>query len=309
MVIITGINGFVGKHLARELSSRDSEIIGIGSFEDRPRPEIENVVTKYYKCDITDPKKVADLDLGQVEAVINLAGLANTGDSFKNPELYMKVNVDVVAVLGAEILRQSPRARMLAISSGTIYDSNQSTPLFEDSSTVMDGSPYALSKIAMEEEAKKLKEKGLDCVVVRPFNHIGPGQALGFLVPDLVDKLQKMDRKNSQISVGNIKTIRDYTDVRDIARAYADLATAGNLDHNLYNVCSGVGYSGEDILKAICKVLDINYDVLVINEDTSLIRPSDPKKVIGDHSRLTSDTGWNPQIALDKTIADIIATL
>ena len=221
----------------------------------------------------------------------------------------MDVNVAVLSVLGNELLKQNPTARMIAVSTGALYDPNQVMPLSETSKTIETGSPYALSKLAMEKQANRLRNDGLDCIIVRPFNHIGPGQGLGFLIPDLVNKLRQADKVNSSITVGNLKTIRDYTDVRDIARAYADLATAENLDHNLYNVCGGIGYSGEDILKAICKALDINYGTLSINVDPSLIRPSDPGKIIGDHSKLTNDTGWNPQISLSKTITDIIMSL
>ena len=309
MILVTGVNGFVGKHLARELHGRGLDVFGVGNNEPGAHPEIVSILEKYVQCDITKADEVSRLDLNYVSCVINLAGLANVGASFDNPDLYMDVNVKVLYVLGEELYKQNPGARMIAVSTGALYDPNQEMPLNESSKVIETGSPYALSKLAMEKIAEELRQKGQDCTVVRPFNHIGPGQGLGFLVPDLIEKLRQADKNNPKITAGNIKTVRDYTDVRDIARAYADLAAAEKLNHGLYNVCSGNGKSGEEILQSICKNLDIDFGKLQIDIDQSLIRPTDPARIVGDHTRLTEDTSWNSTIALDKTINDIITSL
>lgn len=306
-ILVTGVNGFVGKHLAREIHNQGHEIIGIGSRENTPDEEITGLLESYHRCDVTDKKMVSELPLDKVGAVINLAGLANVGASFDQPELYMRVNTQVLSVLGGALLRANPNARMIAVSTGALYDPSQTMPLKEDSAVITEGSPYALSKLAMEQSAQELREKGQDCVVVRPFNHIGPGQGPGFLIPDMISKLQKYKQDGTPVSAGNLKTIRDYSDVRDIARAYAHLATTENLEHYLYNVCSGIGRSGGEIVQTICKELDIDYDKLEIEVDQSLIRPTDPPKIIGDHSRLSEDTGWQPTYNLKDTVQSIIA--
>lgn len=306
MILVTGINGFVGKHLARELAGRGVDVIGIGQREPSANPDISGILKGYSQCDITNREQVTDLPLQDIDCIINLAGLANVGASFDNPDLYMKVNVEVLSVLGEALLTANPSARMIAVSTGALYDPRQPMPLSEDSKVITDGSPYAMSKLAMEETARSLRESGQDCIVVRPFNHIGPGQGLGFLIPDLADKLKNTDPKNPRITAGNLKTIRDYTDVRDIARAYADLATTKNLKHELYNVCSGSGLSGEDIVRTLCENLSIDFDSLQIDTDPSLIRPSDPEKIVGDNSRLRADTDWKPAIALSQTVSDLL---
>ena len=308
-IMVTGVNGFVGKHLARELYSRNLDVVGIGNENPVADESISHLLSAYFQFDINDPDGVSKLDLTQVDCVINLAGLAAVGPSFDNPELYMCVNVGVLSVLGKELLRQNPSARIIAVSSGALYDPSQEMPLNESSKIIESGSPYAHSKLAMENYAKELCTRELDCVVVRPFNHIGPGQGLGFLIPDLVDKLKKTDKNNLKITVGNIKTVRDYTDVRDIAKAYANLATAKDLNHNLYNVCSGTGLSGEDIIKSLCIALNINFEKLQLEVDSSLIRPTDPLKIVGNSSLLQSDTGWKPEISIDKTVKDIVDNL
>lgn len=309
MILVTGINGFVGKHLARELAGRGVDVIGVGQREPTASPDISDVLKGYFQCDVTDKDQVVALPLQDIDCVINLAGLANVGASFDNPDLYMKINVEVLSVLGEELFSANPSARMIAVSTGALYDPRQPMPLSEDSKVITDGSPYALSKLAMEETARSLRESGQDCIVVRPFNHIGPGQGLGFLIPDLAEKLKNADPKNPRITAGNLKTIRDYTDVRDIARAYADLATADSLSHELYNVCSGTGLSGEDIVKELCDAFSMDFEKFVIDVDQSLIRPSDPTKIIGDNSRLKTDAGWRPSIPLSTTVKDIVRSL
>lgn len=309
MILVTGVNGFVGKHLTRELVQHGHQVVGIGNREPQAHPEIADILTAYYRCDITVPDEVANLELANISAVINLAGLANVGASFDNPDLYMSVNVKVLSVLGEAFLRANLNGRMVAISSGALYDPNQPMPLSEHSKTVSSGSPYALSKLAMEDAAQDLRNKGLDCIVARPFNHIGPGQGLGFLIPDLANKLKNTDPTNPTISAGNLKTIRDYSDVRDIVSAYAMLATAEKLESNLFNVCSGNGKSGEDIVKALCASLNIDFGNLTIEVDQSLIRPTDPAKIVGDSSRLQAETGWRSKIKLEQTVQDIVNSL
>lgn len=308
-ILVTGINGFVGKHLARELRSRNLDVIGVGHRERTPDPSIAALLNEYYQCDVANEEQVKNLPLESVDCIINLAGLANIGASFDNPELYMNVNVRVLSALGKALYRRNPSARMIAVSTGALYDPAQPMPLNEESKTIHKGSPYALSKIAMEQAAKELHEEGQDCIIVRPFNHIGPGQGLGFLIPDLANKLRQTSSSNPTLRAGNLKTIRDYTDVRDIAKAYADLAIASKPDSTLYNVCSGTGHSGEDIVRALCESLNIDFGNLAIETDQSLIRPSDPQKIVGDSSRLQSETGWNPSIMLEETVNDIVKTL
>lgn len=305
MILITGINGFVGKHLAREVYSRGLQVYGIGNNEDKVSEEITDIVVKYSKCDIANPESVKSLNLTEVSGIINLAGLANVGVSFSQPELFMKVNVDVLRVLAEEYFKQNPKGRMLAVSSGSIYDPFQSMPLKEDSDLLAEASPYALSKIAMEKEATKIRENGFDCVVARPFNHIGPGQGLGFLVPDMINKLRNIDKGKPDLVVGNIDTVRDYTDVRDIVRAYVDLITANKLNHSTYNICSGNGKSGKEIIETISQALGIDQNLNLI-KDESLFRPNDPPKHIGDHKLISTDTSWEPEIQLQTTIQDII---
>jgi len=234
-----------------------------------------------------------------VSAVIHLAGLAAVGPSFDAPQDYITVNSAMLTNMCEYYLKQDTRPRLVVISSGAIYDPNQPLPLTEGSRINMN-SPYAVSKVLVENQCEYYRNRGLDCIVVRPFNHIGPGQSPGFLVPDIIEQL----KTRGEVLVGNIATKRDYTDVRDITRAYRLLATAPNLTHVTYNACSGESISGTeivDLLKAEMNKQDVRVKI-----DQTKVRPTDPGDIYGDCSRLISDTGWKPEYSLRQTLADII---
>jgi GDP-4-dehydro-6-deoxy-D-mannose reductase len=303
-IIVTGINGFVGKHLARELYSRHHQIIGVGR-EAKPNPELQTILADYVICDLTEPEAVSTLPIEGLDSIINLAGLAKVGDSFKNPEIYNQVNVSVLTVLGNRLVKQKSQARVIAISTGAVYDPDQKLPLTEDSGITVDGSPYALSKLLMEEAAAELRAEGLECVVVRPFNHIGPGQEPGFLVPDLYQKIANSIKTGEPVEVGNLKTKRDYTDVRDVVKAYADLAEAPSLAHDLYNVCSSKSITGQEILRRLLELMGPTSQV-EIRVNPEFIRASDPPDLYGSYSRLNQQTGWRPVIDLATTLADFV---
>lgn len=303
--MITGINGFVGKHLARELHGRKLNIIGVGR-DVSVSPEIAKMVSRYFQCDLTNENDVSKLPLGELDAVVSLAGLAKVGESFDEPELYNHVNVAVLSVLGAKLKAIKSTARVIAVSTGAIYDSHQPMPLSEGSKIITTGSPYALSKIAMEQEAMRLVGLGLDCVIVRPFNHIGPGQEDGFLVPDLYAKIQTAIKTGGKLEVGDLTTKRDYTDVRDVVRAYADLVLAPKLNYPIYNVCSGHSVSGDNLLELLVKEMGQTEQIqVVINPD--LVRPNDPKDLYGNNERLCTETSWRPIIELEQTIRDFVS--
>jgi len=303
-VLVTGVNGFVGKHLANELSSRGVDVIGTG-MDPTPRADVKHSLISYITCDLTNIEQVGKLPLGEVSGVINLAGLAKMGDSFAKPELYMRVNVDVLSVLSERLLKIKSSVRVVAVSSGAVYKNSQPMPLLEKSALLTEGSPYTLSKIAMEKEALRLRVSGLNCVIVRPFNHIGPGQEGGFLVPDLYQKIMQAKKNGGPIRVGNLATRRDYTDVRDVVKGYADLATTESLENDIYNICSGRARSGNEILELMLAKLDAKD--IEVEVDQSLIRPTDPKEIYGSYSRLHNETGWEPVAPFEQTITDFIA--
>lgn len=292
-VLITGINGFVGRHLNMEIKKNECSVIGIG------REDLCDYVDTYLQSELTQQWPTG---AENVDAVIHLAGLAAVGPSYDDPQTYINLNSAMVTNMCEFYLKQDKKPRIVIVSSGSIYDPSQPLPITEDGKVGLN-SPYSVSKILVENQAEYYRNRGLDCVVARPFNHIGPGQLPGFIVPDFYEKIANAEQ-NASITVGNISTKRDYTDVRDIVKAYRKLALANSLQHSVYNVCSGNSYSGEQIFELLCEALgrsDVSFEI-----DQSLVRPSDIPEIIGDASRLKTELNWQPEIAIEQTIQDFV---
>ncbi len=309
-IIITGINGFVGQHLARQAQASGCQVIGVGQG-DKPHAGLEPILKAYFSCDLTERTGLKDIPFEEADCLINLAGLANVGASFDNPHHYEDVNVGILRNLCDELLDRNLRTcRILAISTGAVYDPTGQPPFSEDSPLVdaNNTSPYVQSKLLTEAAAEAYNKRGLLCITVRPFNHIGPGQLPGFILPDLTRQLSLVkDSGVSSISVGNLQNQRDFTDVRDVVKAYTLLATtdASKLQHTVYNVCSGRGLSGSQILLLLEEALGVK-DVTV-EVDQSLIRASDPAIIIGSSLRLSRETGWQPTIPIEQTVKDFVS--
>lgn len=298
-IVITGINGFVGKHLTRELKSAGHQVIGLDRSE-TVSPEIAELVDTYLVADLATGWP----ELPNVDAIIHLAGLAAVGPSFENPQAYININSAIVTNMCEYYLKQDKMPRVVMISSGAIYDPNVPMPISE-TSPVAYTSPYAVSKVLLENQAAYYSSRGIECVVMRPFNHVGPGQLPGFLVPDLAEKIRARSSTSDPIQVGNLDTKRDYTDVRDVVRAYRLVATKETrLENPLYNVCSGVSHSGREVLTAIADAMQIETPTVVVDE--KLLRPNDILDIRGDMSRLENEFGWKPTYTFSQTIADFV---
>ncbi len=304
-VLVTGVNGFVGKHLVHELRAQDYEVFGVG-HSGEASAEIKPLLEAYMAGDLADKDFVATIPLEEMSAIVSLAGLARVGDSFKEAEKYRTVNVAILSHIGERLLTEGLNPRVLAVSTGAVYDPSQPLPLSETSRLVKESSPYVESKLLMEKVAHDLRERGLDCVIVRPFNHAGPGQASGFIVPDLYRKIMQAASNKQPAEGGNLRTKRDYTDVRDIAKAYVNLIAKPKLNFDTYNVCSGVSRSGLSILELLLEETGLTGKVEVMVAELP-DRPHDPEELSGSYERLNKETGWQPQIPIKQTIKDFLA--
>lgn len=303
-IVVTGIHGFVGGHLARELKNSGYLVHGIGR-EQSPRNGITEFISEYSQCNMLDFESISKISLKNSSAIIHLAGLASVAESFTKPELYETANATMTENLFKSAMNQGFSGRILAISTGALYSPDQAMPLNELSKTT-DASPYSKGKLRAEDVVKKYEELGIDGIIVRPFNHIGPGQSPGFLVSDLYDQLLTVsDSSQSEILVGNLTTKRDYTDVRDIVKAYTLLAGAINLQHRIYNVSSGKSYSGLQIIDYLKNEMKLNN--IKTRLDPSRVRPGDAKNIVGDASRLKDEIGWTTESSVEVAIRDFVA--
>lgn len=299
-VLVTGANGFVGQHLVKELSENGITVVGVGGHIGAI--EKPAYIDEYAVLDLNDAAAVAKLNFKDIDGVIHLAGLAAVGPSFDDPLKYINVNVGLEINLFEAALAQDVKPKFLIISSGSLYDPRAPLPLTEKSA-VIPSSPYAVSKIGQEQMAFHYGLRGFECIVARPFNHIGPGQNPGFLVPDIAQQIIAAEKGGQpEIMVGNLDAQRDYTDVRDIARAYRLLLEKGR-NGETYNICSGKAVSGHDMVAGLLKAAGSEAS---LKEDPSKMRPSDTPVIYGDSSKLTEATGWKPEIALETTLEDVI---
>jgi GDP-4-dehydro-6-deoxy-D-mannose reductase len=298
-VLITGVNGFVGRHLARELSEHGYNVIGIGGQTTDKATE-ENI-DDYRVLDLTDPQSAQSINFCSIDWVIHLAGLAAVGPSFDKPMNYISTNMGIEINLFEAALAQKANPKFIVISSGSLYDPGATLPLTEHS-VLLANSPYAVSKLGQEQLAAYYATRGFECIIARPFNHIGPGQGLGFIVPDLTKQVIEAEKgTQKEVMVGNLDAERDYTDVRDIVNAYRLLLEKGHPGET-YNVCSGTPHSGHEILRGILKATGIQPEITV---DPSRMRPSDSPKIYGSHKKLTAHTDWEPKISIETTLRDV----
>ncbi len=299
-VLVTGANGFVGNHLVRELAEAGMDVIGVGGKQGTS--EKSPYLKDYMVMDLLDAEAVKAIDFKAIDGVIHLAALSAAGPSFDSPMQYITTNIGLQTNLFEAALAQDAKPRFLIVSSGWLYDPDSPVP-HDESAKVVSITPYAVSKIGQEQMAHYYASRGFDSIIARPFNHIGPGQNPGFLIPDLAKQVVDCEKgRSNEIMVGNLDTQRDYTDVRDVVRAYRLLLEKG-VSSETYNVCSGRAISGTDILQGLIKAAGINPE---IKQDPEKLRPSDNPVIYGNCDKLIKATGWEPEIPIETTLADVI---
>lgn len=301
-LVVTGVDGFVGRHIARIAVESGFDVFGI-SRSAAISDDLAAILTGYVGVDLRRewPTRVPlDAD------VVHLAGLAAVGPSFDRPQEYVEANSAIVTNMCEALLASEFTGRVVGVSTGAVYGQAPGDAARAELDPVAYTSPYVVSKVLVENQLSYYSRRGLRTVVARPFNHIGPHQRPGFLVPDLLRQLRSL-QPDEPLRVGNLETRRDYTDVRDVARAYLALASSDDSDFAVYNVASGVARSGNEILEALCAALGRR--VPEVEVDRTRVRATDPQIIVGDASRLRADVGWKPQIAFDTTIADCVEAL
>ncbi len=289
--LITGGRGFVGHWLADHLVEQGDEVVVI----DR-------------EVDVTDPPALLSaLVAAAPDAIYHLAALTHVGKSWDDPLQVLQVNVIGTAVLLAAARECGSDPRVLVTSSAEVYGAvtdPSRLPLREDSPTAP-LTPYAASKLAAEALVQQAFLAHRQSVItVRPFNHIGPGQTPEFAVPALTKRMVDAERKGADsIPVGNLSARRDFTDVRDVVRAYRMLIESGE-PGTIYNVCSGRDVEIKEIAD---ELLALTGASLEFETDPALMRPVEVPVLRGDPTRLQSATGWEPKISLGETLADVLA--
>jgi GDP-4-dehydro-6-deoxy-D-mannose reductase len=288
--LITGGKGFVGHWLADHLRSCGDEVA------------ITDIETDIADQQALDPVVAA----AAPDAIYHLAAMTHVGESWEIPAEVLRVNVLGTAAVLAAARRLPTAPRVLVVSSAEVYGvvTEADLPLTEGSA-VAPVTPYAASKAAAEQVALQAwRGYQQPVVVVRPFNHVGPGQAPTFAVSALARRIVGARRSGQPtLSVGTLTTRRDFTDVRDVVRAYRLLIERG-APGSIHNVCSGHDVAVADVAARLLALAGTDLELVT---DPALVRPVDVPVLRGDAGRLEGATGWKPEIPLDDTLADVLA--
>jgi GDP-4-dehydro-6-deoxy-D-mannose reductase len=291
-VLVTGANGFAGSWLARHLIEQGDDVVPSS-------------------VDITDSAAVESTILSVApQAIYHLAGQANVGASWKDPHRTFAVNAAGTLNVVQAAIKCTEHPRVLVVGSAEVYGvvRPDELPVSEDR-PLRPASPYAASKAAAELVAlQAFHGNKLPVMVARSFNHIGPGQSDEFVVSALAHRVVQARLSGATaISVGNLSPRRDFTDVRDVARAYRSIVTAG-VPGQVYNVCTGSAVSVGDIANLLVS-LDAQHErkePLELQVDPALQRPVDVPEFRGDSTRLRSDTGWSPERSVSDTLSEVL---
>lgn len=303
-VLITGASGFVGKHLVNELLRQGHEPLALDLVRDRNLPDAVPV----YTGDILDADLLRSLVArARPDACVHLSGLSFVPESWQNPDRTLNVNILGAARLLEAFRSSAPGARVLVVSTAHVYgQAPRERPLVEDD--LLDPeTPYAVSKAAADRLALLYARRhGMHTMTARPYNHIGPGQSPIFVVPAFAEQLLAIARGQAapMLRVGNLDSRRDFTDVRDVARAYRLLIESGQ-PGQAYNIASGSAVSIREILDRLCRIIGV---APAVETDPDRFRPTERQAPISI-AKIWDAVRWKPEIPLEATLRDLVAEL
>ncbi len=300
-VLITGASGFAGGHLTRACVAAGDEVVGLSRSG---APGVDSA--EGLAVDLRDAAAVLEaVGSLQPEVIYHLAALSHVGRSWEEPSETVMDNVASAVNVLEGIRHGSPRARVVWVSSCEVYGRPEHLPVEEDAA-LAPANPYAVSKSAGDLLAGVYAAAhGLDIVRARPFNHAGPGQLAIFIVSSLARQAAEArlsGRATLRIVTGNPDTRRDFTDVRDVVGAYRLLAELS--EPGIYNVSTGRSISASEQVGLVAELLapiEVEHEI-----DPARVRANEVMDLRGDNSRLTTATGWQPEIPLRQTMSDTI---
>jgi len=305
-ILITGIAGFAGSHLAEFALREGAEVVGTilpGTPTDNLARVQRDVAT--VDCDLTEPGAAGQvLAATRPDRVFHLAGAAVVGTSWALRADVLRTNLEATYQL-CEGLRRHP-VPCLIVSSGEVYGvvPEDEQPISETRRWAP-GSPYALSKASQELYAGYYaRSEGLPLVIARAFNHVGPRQGLGFVWSDVARQVAQIEKGQAPpvLEVGTTTTRRDFTDVRDMVQAYWLLLGRGEPGRT-YNAASGRAMSIQEVIEAFLGRARRPIETRQVPER---VRPVDVPMLVGDAGRLRTLTGWVPSIPLRQSIEDVL---
>lgn len=302
-VLVTGSTGFVGHHLINLLKNSYSVI---GLTHSSTPPSEDNVT--YLPGDITQKDEITSILKKHLpDKIVHLAAQAKvaTTDTQQlfNTNLLGTLNL-YQSVLNVKESNKEYHPTILYISSSEVYGHTDNPEDILETSTLNPLSFYASSKVAADRLSYQMSQSHkLKIIIARPFVHIGPLQQAGFFVPDMISQILELERNDSKetLFVGNLESIREYFDVRDVVKAYKLLLEKEIPPGEVFNICRGEGIKTREVLE---KLLTFSKKKIKIEIDPSRLRPLDTPILIGNNSKIKKITGWIPEISLEQSLQD-----
>jgi GDP-4-dehydro-6-deoxy-D-mannose reductase len=308
--LITGCSGFVSRHFLEYLENNKFNALVKGLDICGPDFRQENFGSVKFEFE-----EVNLLDMGEVEKILckfqpdyilHLASFSSVAFSWSEPVISFQNNTNIFLNLLEVVRRMNLTTRILSVGSSEEYGDvdKKDLPLTEEHS-LRPVSVYAVARVSQELLSQTYaRGYGLDIVMTRSFNHIGPFQRDIFVIASFVKQLVKLknDGGGGELITGDTAIVRDFIDVRDVVSAYHLLLTQGEKGC-IYNVCTGVGHSLKEIINKLCKILDIDINVK-LNPD--LIRPNDNKVIIGSNEKIRTAYGWKPHHTIEDSLREMI---
>lgn len=294
--LVIGSEGFIGNHLCNEFSNNGYEVI---------------------RCDIKGTECVVPMDIMEIDSilkvldkykpdfVINMAGQANVGLSWKEPQKTVQLNTIGLINLIEAVRIVNPYIRVVTVGSSDEYGNLEDRGRNVTEETPINPiTPYAISKQAQELFAKIYnKSYKMNICMVRLFNLGGAGQMKGYIIADFSSEIAEIETgKREYMSVGNLRSARDFTHVKDACRAIRLVAERGYANE-IYNIASGKTYRVQEILDRLTGMARVPIE---IRQDMTRMRPSDTPVVCGNHDKLTCHTGWEPELAIEDILSDAL---
>jgi GDP-4-dehydro-6-deoxy-D-mannose reductase len=288
--LITGASGFAGRHLAAACSADGDEVI--------PAPPSREV-------DLRDPEAARGVvATARPDVVYHLAAQAHVGRSWEDPLGTLTGNLTMTLNVLEAVKSDAPEAVVVLVCSSEEYGPPDSVPTREEAA-LRPANPYAVSKASCDLlGGLYASAHGLRIVRARAFNHSGPGQEPVYAIANFARQVAEgLDAGDDPVRVitGNPDSRRDYTDVRDVVRGYRLLAA--HAEPGVFNVCSGVSHSARDLIAAFGRVVGTE---VVYQVDPARVRPHEVMEVRGSYERMRAATGWEPEIPLERTLADSV---
>jgi GDP-4-dehydro-6-deoxy-D-mannose reductase len=307
--LITGASGFVAGHLIEAIFKNDpqAQVTAV----DRSEPDyyfIDKAIKNSIRFAKADLLVIANLvkifETAKPHFIIHLAASSSVAYSWQKPVESFKNNLNIFLNLLEAVKQVNPKTRILSIGSSEQYGvvSTDKIPLKETESP-NPVSPYAVARVAQEHMASVyVRGFKLDIVITRSFNHFGPRQDDRFVLSSFAKQVAeiKKGKRKAAIYAGDLSIIRDFTDVRDVVKAYFSLLNNG-ISGEIYNVCSGVGKSLKDCLYTLIRIADIECE---IKREEELIRPVDNPIIIGDNTKIKEKISWSPETPFEITLRD-----